>query len=64
MPKAKLFSDADLLVLRRLYYEQAPTVAGLLGSSLDPEEYDPEGVAKDAVILIEALIDAVAGVEL
>jgi hypothetical protein len=62
MPKAKLFSDADLLVMRRLYYEQAPTMAALIFTSEGGGTV--EDVSAETVDLIEALIDAVAEVEL
>lgn len=62
MPKSKpLFTDSDMRQLRRLYYEQAPTIAALIQSTYETD-YTPQQVANETVELIEALCDAVGEV--
>lgn len=75
MPKSKpLFNDSEMRTLRRLYYEQAPTIAGLIMQSCVAADNAlgrvptvsmlnaADAIADRTVELIEALVDAVGEV--
>jgi hypothetical protein len=70
IPKAKLFTPAELANLRLGFYTQAPTMAALIYTTADFENMKTadlsrviEASASFTVELIEALIDEIAEVE-